>query len=1085
MAGFVLEALGAGRRADKVPYNASTPCVANARIDDKYVCMGPGILCSGGQYVSGYGKYAQCKYPENWSPYILLLFLVFLISFFTKGRQLMDKYVPYEFLPVMHAFFAELTELGFVSLVAFLIERKWGGTPSLIDDIGERVGLGTTLHYTFEYLHWFLFGLAVCFVALGFFLLRVIIKQFVQYDSWSRQIEEANEVAHVVPFYGEEDIPTRWLRRRTLVQERELFLRLFERFIDPAELKPGDIPIDRSFNLGTYFILRCSAIMAEIVEVPVLDWFILAAFAVFPFIGFHETVAKGWTDVDAGYIVFWVYNVLVLLSALVVHWKLHSILVQIMPLEHNTARRPPSNDQTPVQAPLREFRPTISNSSMESLPTEERMQAKATQESAKRDFDVMQGSDAMLDQPDFGRTPVIPKGGTMDLNGEMFSHWNYSNVTNGGRGAQNGNTWAALAIAEWTVPPNASASFVQKAPSQPEPPVKGMALPSLQDTTASSFAATHGSALLADRQAAFAGTRQRAPPDAYQLFHHAPDAQTPAQLPQNGTDAGRILIQNASVAATHIPPMMRYSDDGSPPADYLMVSGGDFGSRLVLPKQDVLLHTDGGSRHGGDTSLSSARTKGPRRESSALSLVQQHTHDVSQHGLKASPGMSNDIGCAKPGELVLFHSFGAAPSHNGSLFVPSYVKKHHALAGRSAWAKKVQGRVINAHQSLFWFGAYGPHAMLRIIRLIALGAVVMVTSSLENYRNHMLCAGLSYKGECGTYTAGGVVLIIVACLIPIGAVLLLPVIIRNYVIINSVELMKSRQEILFVEQARRNQRTKTICATLVSLGLVIEQIEHLTIVAKNYGSDVEAGINQHLQSSLKNLRMTRSFERDRGTLASPISSVASGVNPKFESSKKTFPRGNSLELVRDKLFRRGSMSSEDSDAGPGLPMRKQMENLMRTFRGMDKVLVANLRELFDEVDDEHKGVLDKEGLERLLEATGTYTEPENVQVLFELMDFQNKGSVQFEEFCVVFFKQGKQSRVDPTELARKVWRLFDPRDSGRITPEHVHEVLATKRPRYDSSRIVNVVRHIDVDNRGWISKADFQSFVAATFRNTV
>ena len=36
-------------------------------------------------------------------------------------------------------------------------------------------------------------------------------------------------------------------------EEREVFMRLFERFIDPREALAGEVPIPPDFNLGDYF----------------------------------------------------------------------------------------------------------------------------------------------------------------------------------------------------------------------------------------------------------------------------------------------------------------------------------------------------------------------------------------------------------------------------------------------------------------------------------------------------------------------------------------------------------------------------------------------------------------------------------------------------------------------------------------------------------------------------------------------------------------------------------------------------------------------------------------------------------------
>ena len=42
---------------------------------------------------------------------------------------------------------------------------------------------------------------------------------------------------------------------RSKEEEKEVFLRLWERFVDPREALVGEVPIPGDFNLGEYFIL--------------------------------------------------------------------------------------------------------------------------------------------------------------------------------------------------------------------------------------------------------------------------------------------------------------------------------------------------------------------------------------------------------------------------------------------------------------------------------------------------------------------------------------------------------------------------------------------------------------------------------------------------------------------------------------------------------------------------------------------------------------------------------------------------------------------------------------------------------------
>lgn len=66
-------------------------------------------------------------------------------------RQVLESRVPKTVLPVVHAFFAELATLGFVSLVAFLMERAWDSKGSLLDQVGAKLGLVRGPHQCFDF----------------------------------------------------------------------------------------------------------------------------------------------------------------------------------------------------------------------------------------------------------------------------------------------------------------------------------------------------------------------------------------------------------------------------------------------------------------------------------------------------------------------------------------------------------------------------------------------------------------------------------------------------------------------------------------------------------------------------------------------------------------------------------------------------------------------------------------------------------------------------------------------------------------------------------------------------------------------
>ena len=140
-------------------HNASA--LESHNTSELHVCLGPGPLCPGGAFVEGTGRNPVCVYPPNLSGYAVLLTIISIMMAFERLKHWLMRSVPRSYTPVMHAMFGELSSLGFVSLVVFLLEVEPEGYPSLLDRLGRSVGLGHDVHNTFVRIHYLLFGVSV------------------------------------------------------------------------------------------------------------------------------------------------------------------------------------------------------------------------------------------------------------------------------------------------------------------------------------------------------------------------------------------------------------------------------------------------------------------------------------------------------------------------------------------------------------------------------------------------------------------------------------------------------------------------------------------------------------------------------------------------------------------------------------------------------------------------------------------------------------------------------------------------------------------------------------------------------------
>ncbi|KAJ1467873.1 hypothetical protein T484DRAFT_1857310 [Baffinella frigidus] len=63
---------------------------------------------------------------------------------------------------------------------------------------------------------------------------------------------------------------------------------------------------------------------------------------------------------------------------------------------------------------------------------------------------------------------------------------------------------------------------------------------------------------------------------------------------------------------------------------------------------------------------------------------------------------------------------------------------------------------------------------------------------------------------------------------------------------------------------------------------------------------------------------------------------------------------------------------------------------------------------------------------------------DEVDRLFNMMDADGSGDVDFEEFATVIMSHNTSKKhVDPEDLANRMWSLFDQNGDGSIAPDEM------------------------------------------------
>ena len=158
----------------------------------------------------------------------------------------------------------------------------------------------------------------------------------------------------------------------------------------------------------------------------------------------------------------------------------------------------------------------------------------------------------------------------------------------------------------------------------------------------------------------------------------------------------------------------------------------------------------------------------------------------------------------------------------------------------------------------------------------------------------------------------------------------------------------------------------------------------------------------------------------------------------------------------------------------------------RTTLGLQKVTIsflANqvsineeikaLKEEFDKFDVNKDGEISKEELIKCLEVNYPYQEAVNkANKIFNEIDFNNDGSINFSEFLTVNFKKEKLLSEDTLE---KTFKLFDIDGNGFITLDELKESM----PIEITSKIewIDLIDEVDKDGDGQISLDEFKEMM--------
>jgi Ca2+-binding EF-hand superfamily protein len=147
--------------------------------------------------------------------------------------------------------------------------------------------------------------------------------------------------------------------------------------------------------------------------------------------------------------------------------------------------------------------------------------------------------------------------------------------------------------------------------------------------------------------------------------------------------------------------------------------------------------------------------------------------------------------------------------------------------------------------------------------------------------------------------------------------------------------------------------------------------------------------------------------------------------------------------------------------------------------GEEEMQMEEVRELFDEIDEDGGGSLDKDELRELLEKLGLEVTDEKVDSVMLEMDADGEGAVELQEFLWWWKKAGKEYREKMTKLkdemndVKNLFDEFDDDGSGEIGEEELRALIQMLGVTFNEDELKATMLELDKDGSG---EVDFQEF---------
>lgn len=141
--------------------------------------------------------------------------------------------------------------------------------------------------------------------------------------------------------------------------------------------------------------------------------------------------------------------------------------------------------------------------------------------------------------------------------------------------------------------------------------------------------------------------------------------------------------------------------------------------------------------------------------------------------------------------------------------------------------------------------------------------------------------------------------------------------------------------------------------------------------------------------------------------------------------------------------------------------------------------VDEMKQVFDKFDANKDGKVSQQEYKATLKALGMENSVRDVPNIFQVVDLDGDGFINFEEFMEAQKKGGGIRTMD----IQSAFRMFDKNGDGKISAEEVKEMLWRLGERCSLEECRRMVRAVDTDGDGMVDMNEFMAMMTHSLRH--